>query len=918
MSKFPTTEEIKQHLLELVTAKALFTQAAQLESKTFLSRRDKEISDTSRKLELDVTVARNLAATSLSVSSLSLRDLVDQTNPSVRLATFVKLGLLESSGLSFGVNESPKIPWILPLLGLGHIFVSDSSSDSSQHFMQAVVASALQQTEPGQLEVHFYDPFLSGIASPFLNLNNAQENTIHVWNDGKTLDKLLVFLSDYIQAISAEIPGNRTTLPEFRESIGFDSGSFKLVVFRDLKSGISDFQLERLIAISRAGARVGVSLLIGFEAPDDTERFVSAVGDSSSFSRVLRTSQGWQISGIPYFLGVTRAKNESDIMSEVSAISKSLSSFTPGVLRFEDVETLEPHWQESSSRGVTFTVGKSGREPTLIRLGDNLDQKHNVLITGAVGQGKSNLLNVIIHSLSARYSPLELEMLLLDFKEGITLFPLASSEASPSYLPQAKVLGLQSDREFGLSVLQYLDSEFSRRAAIFKPFGDNIEKYREKSGDKDPIPRIVLIIDEFHLLFDPRDDLANEAARLLERVARLGRAYGVHLILASQTISGISALMSRESGLFSQFPIRIALKNSVSESYATLSNQNDAAAKLKRRGEAIVNRNYGLIEDNEQTVVAGADDEMLESLRDKWLKTSQTKWPHPRVFDGSRPATISEMFSQGASLLPDDETVGSGAFVFFGQPLRVEPEPIPVRLTPDSGRNVAIIGAGSVPDPNNANSTVDTAVGSLQAMGLALALQHRAQPANFLIIDCLELEVSQRNNQAAWKLEMQSYGQNVEIISRENGPKVFGSVLEDLASNPAREQTTYIIGFALDRLIGMDQSEGFEDSPSKNLQKVLETGPPQRVHVLGSWSAYEAMSKQVSRSLEYVQLILLLKSSPRTARDLFGSLVSWESPENRGLFGDKSISSLYTVIPFSPLQANENGILKSSRLGGKT
>ena len=43
------------------------------------------------------------------------------------------------------------------------------------------------------------------------------------------------------------------------------------------------------------------------------------------------------------------------------------------------------------------------------------------LVTGAVGQGKSNLIAVLVHSWCQRYSPSELELYLLDFKEGVTL-----------------------------------------------------------------------------------------------------------------------------------------------------------------------------------------------------------------------------------------------------------------------------------------------------------------------------------------------------------------------------------------------------------------------------------------------------------------------------------------------------------------
>jgi hypothetical protein len=80
-----------------------------------------------------------------------------------------------------------------------------------------------------------------------------------------------------------------------------------------------------------------------------------------------------------------------------------------------------------------------------IVLGDERGQRHNMLVTGAVGQGESNFLKVFVHSLATRYSPQEVSLYLLDLKEGVTFYPLASTSDSVDWLPQAAVIGLESD-----------------------------------------------------------------------------------------------------------------------------------------------------------------------------------------------------------------------------------------------------------------------------------------------------------------------------------------------------------------------------------------------------------------------------------------------------------------------------------------
>jgi hypothetical protein len=97
------------------------------------------------------------------------------------------------------------------------------------------------------------------------------------------------------------------------------------------------------------------------------------------------------------------------------------------------------------------------------------------------------------------------------------------------------------------------------------------------------------VIDEFPVLLTGSDPVAAEALGLLESVGRRGRAYGVHLILCSQTVRGIEALHVRRDSLFGQVPVRIALPGGGDVLEAT----NDAAATLPL-GCAVVNTAGGL------------------------------------------------------------------------------------------------------------------------------------------------------------------------------------------------------------------------------------------------------------------------------------------------------------------------------------
>ena len=66
------------------------------------------------------------------------------------------------------------------------------------------------------------------------------------------------------------------------------------------------------------------------------------------------------------------------------------------------------------------------------------------------------------------------------------------------------------------------------------------------------------MIDEFQYLFGERDAVTNQAVQLLEDLARRGRSQGIHLVLASQDVSGIQAFWMRPA-IFEQFVVRIGL-----------------------------------------------------------------------------------------------------------------------------------------------------------------------------------------------------------------------------------------------------------------------------------------------------------------------------------------------------------------------
>jgi hypothetical protein len=814
------------------------------------------------------------------------------------VAEHITLGRLSLAGASIGVNEDVDVPFVLPLIGRGNVVI-EATQATARLLVEHVVLRALEGTAPGQLDVLGYDPALTSALSAFSPLRRISEDSLQVVSSAADLDREIERLVGDVQRVNDTLRGVSPSLIEFRKAVDHPVERFQLVVMLGW-GDIDPHMRRRILALADVGSEAGLTFVFAIESE------AAADGDLRSAGAHIREDDGRVRWGAhPEFDVVLPESDSSAIARSVDRLVVQAASAAAPRVPFQRVQPFEPTWQKSSADGVTFAIGVAGATVAEVTLGDDLEQRHNVLITGAVGQGKSNLLKVVVHSLAQRYAPEELELHLLDFKEGVTLYPLAPTPGSPDFLPHARVIGLESDREFGLAVLRHLEDEFMRRAKLFRPHGDSIARYRAAVPEA-RMPRIVVVIDEFHLLFDPNDTTAEAAARLLEAIARRGRSYGIHLILASQTVSGVAALMAREGGIFSQFPIRLALKNSAQESFATLGLGNDAAARLRSRGQAVLNVDYGEVGSNRTVTIAAADDGELAALRYAWWEAARARVSAPAVFDGGRRRRIAEAIAE-LRVHRARATAGRGVAVPLGFPVDVAGRPAFTTLTAEPGRNIALLGAGDGTAQSD-DEPANVAIGALQAASIAIALQHPRGDAEFISLDLLEAETLERNGHARWLSLMATLGFPVERVGRENVAEYLQGAADGLTARSAADPARYLLGFGVDRATTLDVPDMFAHRPAEDLQQVIRMGPAVRTHLLGWWANAATFKAHIGFGGEgFIDTMLMLRIDQGSVQELLSSpFVSWSPRDNRGLLADRAqLAEPVAVIPFSPLTAHD-------------
>ena len=191
---------------------------------------------------------------------------------------------------------------------------------------------------------------------------------------------------------------------------------------------------------------------------------------------------------------------------------------------------------------VSFAVGKNIGGKCIV--GDIAKYPH-LLIAGTTGSGKSVCTNCLIVSLLYKATPEEVRLIMVDPK----MVELGVYNGIPHLL-----IPVVTDPKKAAGALQWTVSEMMKRYSTFSEAGaKDLASYNNhaRREGKEPMPQIVVVIDE---LADLMTVAAKEVEESICRVAQMGRASGIHLVIATQRPSAdvITGLMK------SNIPSRIA------------------------------------------------------------------------------------------------------------------------------------------------------------------------------------------------------------------------------------------------------------------------------------------------------------------------------------------------------------------------
>ncbi|MDG1893809.1 MAG: FtsK/SpoIIIE domain-containing protein [Fuerstiella sp.] len=563
-------------------------------------------------------------------------------------------------------------------------------------FLRTQLLKLLTAIPAGRIRLTLIDPVGLGQSfSAMMHLADFDELLIHsrIWTDSSQIRDQLIKVTVHMENIfQTYLRSEFDTIEEYNASAGEVAEPYHFVVVAGFPSAFTDESARHLSSILTSGPRCGVHALLAWNpglSPPPAFDIDDLTNNCTRFHVVGNTVQPKQqhCKSVAFEqISEPAAEQYVKLVRDVGEQSRDARRVEVSFTRISPRN--EAIWSHSTADGIDLPIGRAGAARLqFLRLGRGTSQ--HVLVAGKTGSGKSTLLHILITNLAMHYSPSEIQFYLVDFKKGVEFRTYAENR-----LPHARVVAIESDREFGLSVLERLDEILQERGDLFRERGvQDVPSFREKFP-VEPMPRLLLLVDEFQEFFVAEDRVSARASLLLDRLVRQGRAFGIHVLLGSQTLGGAYSLARSTMG---QIAVRIALQCSENDAHLILSEDNSAARLLARPGEAIYNDANGLVQGNHQFQIAWLDEARREEAIDTMLSVPNATDEGDCgmvVFEGNVPPTAELCGPMNAYLSSSDDVTGRPAeavTIWLGEPVAIA-APTCVELRRASGQNLLIIG----------------------------------------------------------------------------------------------------------------------------------------------------------------------------------------------------------------------------------
>lgn len=751
----------------------------------------------------------------------------------------------------------------------------------------------------GRIQFTFVDPVSLGRSvADFQHLADFGKKLVGVSTATRQSDieERLAWLSAQVEKVnSTHLRGQFATIEEYNEFANEIAEPYHVLVVLDYPARFSESASQQLLSLAENGPPCGVHVIVVTDADREQPRSLPLNRLTLNQHRVSRASEpgtaGWQAdlvipggrvqrlitpdadpivsfdldnvarsAAARLLVAVGRQAKEALESNPVTlarllpvlnyVLTTGRSTGLPEVVPPVTIDAADPAtwWRGSTAWNAVAPIGLTGvRDVTGMHF-SSMEIANGALMMGVPRSGKSTALHAAILTMCMLYGPEELELYLIDSKDGVE-FKIYD------HLPHAKRVSIRSEREFSVSVLESICAEITKRANLMKERArgrTNITEYRKVTGDQ--LPRIVVVMDEFHQLFDEDDRIGQAAFRAFSDIAREGAFAGVHLVSVTQTLGATPALDKPTLQLLAQ---RIAFACRPQDA-AIVMPDNPGPALLTGRGNGLFNPDYGKVAHNRpfRGLYINPDerDGIIAALA---AKATESGWRRlPRVFEGDSAAARPHMVAATEE--------SSSISIPVGEPFGISPA-FAVNLRRESGANLILTG-----DKLDGMASDLPVRGALHSCILAATLAGAKVSVLDFIADGEQVKEGLTVREFSTRLGLdyaQSKGAPAVLLRYAD----LVAARSSTASYSARAHVLVIFGLQRANTIQAQAAhragEASSADPAVALASVLRRGPEVGVHAIVSCNGTHAVDQMLGRDVKWV-FNLRIASDSSTPEDL--------------------------------------------------
>jgi len=794
------------------------------------------------------------------------------------------------------------LPLLLEYPNEGSLLIEtkESGRDEAIAALNNVILRLLSVAAPGRLSFTVIDPV--GLGQNFsgtMHLADYAEHLInsHIWTQPAQIEEKLAELNEHMEkVIQMYLRNEYATIAEYNEQAGNIAEKYHFLVAADFPANFSDAAAKRLLNIASSGARCGVYTLIHWN--ENQPQPADFLPDELRKSSVNLVCKGNRFTLVGKNFSGTHLKLDAPPTAEVVTgfihkVGQSNRDSNRVEVPFAHVAPPEAKlWSEETTNELRVPIGRTGATK-LQYLAIGKGTRQHALLAGKTGSGKSTLFHVIITNLALWSSPEQVEFYLIDFKKGVEFKCYAEKK-----LPHARVVAIESNREFGLSVLQRVDDELKRRGELFRKLGVQDLAGYKRDGGTESMPRTLLMIDEFQEFFVEDDRVSQNASALLDRIVRQGRAFGIHVILGSQTLGGAYTMARTTMG---QMVIRIALQCNEADAYLIMDDNNPAPRLLSRPGEGIYNDAAGNIQGNSPFQAVWISDEE----RDVWLEkiraradASGKSYPDPIVFEGDAPADVRENAVLQDLLRTKPTGSPNVARIWLGAPNSIK-GPTEAVFERQTGNNLLIVGQRD-----------EAILAILSVAVIALAAQFPAGGAKVLLLDGNPPGSTSRGT---FDRLAQAHPQFVSLAKPNEISDVMNSLIAELktraeSDTASNAPATFVILHDLQKIARLRYEDDFSFSsseetaanPAAQLNRLITEGPALGLHVIATCDTYNNANRFLSKkAFSEFEMRVLFQMSANDSASLIDNPKAGALGLNRAIYYNEQEGYLELFRPYA-------------------